>query len=80
MSDQQAAIQHEEVPQPDPTSTPPLSHPWRLLGIIAVAGLVIETLLHGQPPGLGFSVAVLVTLGVMVGLARLHEIRLGPSH
>lgn len=79
MSAAPETVQPTQPPEvPSPTS--PLSHPWRLLGLIAVAGLVIETLLHGQPPALGFSVAVAVTLGVMVGVARLRQIRLGPSH
>ena len=80
MSDQQATIQQDDSPQPDSILATPLPNPWRLFAIMAVVGIVIESLLHGQPPALGFTLATAVTLAVAIWLARLHEIRLGPGH
>lgn len=79
MDIQHESGQQETVEKAEMLSASQLTHPWRLLAIIGVAGVVIENLLHGQPSALGFAVATLVTLGVMVGLARLHQVRLGPS-
>jgi hypothetical protein len=74
----------ENVKEPVPESSSTvnaaaIARPWLLLILALALGFICETLLHGQPPGLGYAVAAAVAVAIWVGAGLALGLRPSPA-